>query len=423
MVFVVDTDHKPLSPCHSARARRLLTAGKAAVWRRYPFTIVLKRSVPNAQPQPLRAKIDPGSRVSGLVVVNDASGQVVWAGELAHRSPQVREALLARRALRHARRQRHTRYRPARFSNRRRRAGWLPPSLESRISNVLTWVTRLYRIAPITSLSQELVRFDTQLLEHPEVSGVEYQQGELAGYEVREYLLEKWGRECAYCGAQNVPLQVEHITPRIRGGSDRVSNLTLACVPCNQAKRARTAAEFGHPEVQAQAKRPLNDAAAVNASRWALYRRLATIGLPVEVGTGGRTKWNRTVRGLPKKHWLDAACVGASTPVRLHVEGIRPLAITARGHGTCQMCGTNRAGVPMRHRTRQKRFFGFQTGDIVQAVLPVGFKAAGRHLGRVLVRASGSFDLTTPAGRVQGVGYRYCRAIARSDGYSYAYVQ
>src|SRR5260370_29904354 len=154
MVFVVDVEKRPLDPCHPARARRLLDQGKAAVWRRYPFTLMLKRAVPDAQPHPLRVKLDPGSRVSGLAVVNDATGQVVWAGELTHRGQQVHAALLARRALRRGRRQRNTRYRPARFANRRRPAGWLPPSLESRVSNLLTWVARLRRFAPIGALSQ-----------------------------------------------------------------------------------------------------------------------------------------------------------------------------------------------------------------------------------------------------------------------------
>jgi hypothetical protein len=70
-------------------------------------------------------------------------------------------------------------------------------------------VRRLRRLCPIVSLSQELVRFDTQLRQDAEVSGVEYQQGELAGYEVREYLLEKWHRRCAYCGKTDVPLEIE----------------------------------------------------------------------------------------------------------------------------------------------------------------------------------------------------------------------
>ena len=416
-VFVLDTEYRPLSPCRPARARWLLDQGKAAVWRYAPFTIILKHAVPDAQPQPLRMKIDPGSKTSGLAVINDATGQVVWAGDLAHRGQQVKERLDQRRACRRGRRHRNTRYRPTRFANRQRAIGWLPPSLESRLSNVLTWVARLLRCAPIGAISQELVRFDTQLLQNAEIRGTEYQQGELAGYEVREYLLEKWGRSCAYCHTSGVPLQIEHIVPKSRNGSDRVSNLALACRVCNQTKDNRTAAEFGHPEVAAQAKLPLRDTAAVNASRWALFRRLQATGLPVETGTGGRTKWNRTRRGLVKAHWLDAVCVGASTPEDLSVAGVRPLAITATGHGNRQMCGTDRFGFPFRHRTRVKRHFGLQTGELVRAVVPAGRKTTGTHVGRVLVRASGSFDVVAVTGRISGISFRYCQVIARSDGY------
>jgi 5-methylcytosine-specific restriction endonuclease McrA len=420
-VFVVDTEQHPLAPCHSARARQLLTSGKAAVWRRYPFTIILKRVVPdNAQPAPLRAKIDPGGKITGLALVNDAIGQVMWAGELTHRGQHIHAALLARRALRRGRRQRHTRYRPARFANRRRPEGWLPPSLESRLSNVLTWVARLRQCAPITAISQELVRFDTQLLEQPGISGIEYQQGELAGYEVREYLLEKWRHRCAYCGARQVPLQVEHRVPWARGGTNRVNNLPIACEPCNTAKGTQTAAEFGHPEVQAQARRPLKDAAAVNASRWALYRRLQATGLPVEVGTGGRTKWNRTQRGLPKLHWLDAACVGASTPERLVYVDIAPLQVTATGRHCRQMCRTDAYGFPDKASKATSVVGGFRTGDLVRAVVPLPSVKAGTYVGRLAVRATGSCNLKTNSGTVQGIHVRSCEPLHRGDGYTYS---
>jgi 5-methylcytosine-specific restriction endonuclease McrA len=94
---------------------------------------------------------------------------------------------------------------------------------------VLTWVHRLRRCCSITAISVELVKFDLQKMEHPEISGVEYQQGTLSGYEVREYLLEQWERRCAYCGTKDVPLQIEYIRPRAKGGTDRISNLTLTC--------------------------------------------------------------------------------------------------------------------------------------------------------------------------------------------------
>ena len=420
MVFVLSSDGQPLDPCRAARARKLLKAGRAAVWRTYPFTIRLKnRTGAESVVHDHRLKIDPGSKASGLAIVQEGTAQVVWAGELTHRGGQIRDALLARRAVRRSRRQRHTRYRPTRFDNRRRKDGWLAPSLNHRILTTLTWVRRLRHLCPIAAISMELVRFDTQLMENAEISGVAYQQGELAGYEVRQYLLDKWGRCCAYCGKGNLPLQVEHLVPRMRGGSSRVSNLTLACGDCNQKKGNRTAAEFGFPHLMERARVPLKDAAAVNSVRWALYHTLASAGLPLEVGTGGRSKFNRTRLGWEKAHWRDAACVGASTPDQLRSAVSIVLLIGAKGHGRRQMCRTDKYGFPIRHVPRQKVWFGFRTGDLVRAVVPKG-KNAGIHVGRVTIRTTGSFNITTASGLVQGISHRHCQVIQRADGYAYA---
>lgn len=423
-VFVLDSDRRPLMPCTSARARLLLRRGRAAVLRRFPFTIILKASRPDAQVQPLRLKLDPGSRSSGLAIVNDTSGEVVFAAEITHRGEKVRAALAKRRAVRRSRRQRKTRYRPARFDNRRRRQGWLAPSLNSRLANLLNWVARLGLWSPIGHLSQELVRFDTALLQEPELSRVEYQHGTLFGFEVREYLLTKWECTCAYCGTKRVPLEVDHIRAKSRGGSDRVSNLTVACHECNQRKGNRPIEEFltDSPlvleRVLAQAKAPLKDAAAVNATRWALYERLQTFGLPIELGTGGRTKWNRLMRDLPKTHWLDAANVGASTPDVLHVEEIVPLVIMAAGRGSRQMCRMDRFGFPRTQPKTARTVRGFRTGDLVKAVVTQG-KKVGAYQGRVAVRATGSFDITTSHGTVQGISHRSCVLVQRNDGYRY----
>src|SRR5262249_53057312 len=158
-------------PVHPGDARRLLTAGKAAVWRRYPFTIILKAAHPHVAVAPVRLKFDPGSKTTGVALVNDATGRVVAAAAITHRGQQIHDRLVSRRAIRRTRRSRHTRYRPARYDNRRRPAGWLPPSLASRIQNILTWTARLRRLCPIAAISMELVRFDTALMQHPEMSG------------------------------------------------------------------------------------------------------------------------------------------------------------------------------------------------------------------------------------------------------------
>ncbi len=287
-VFVLDTDKTPLTPCRPKRAGVLLKQGKAAVFRMFPFTVILKYEIQDVSPRELRIKIDPGSKKTGIAVVSDSTGEVVFAAEIEHRGQAVKNSLESRRAVRRGRRNRNTGYRQSRFLNRTRRKGWLPPSLESRISNIETWVKRLIRLSPIKSISQELVKFDTQLMENPEVSGVAYQQGTLTGYEMREYLLEKWDRKCAYCGNRNVPLEIEHIQPKSKGGSDRVSNLTLACRSCNEKKSNKSAEEFRKnkpdilKEILAQSKAPLKDAAAVNTTRRAF--RVDQSGLQILLG-------------------------------------------------------------------------------------------------------------------------------------------
>lgn len=419
--FVLDANEQPLMPCHPARARELLDGGKAAVYRRFPFTIILKDRE-GGEVQPVRVKIDPGSKITGLAVVVDTAKvpTVMFAAELEHRGQRIKAVLEARSMIRQSRRNRKTRYRAPRFDNRIRKPDWLPPSLESRVANITTWVAKFRRYCPTLAISMELVRFDLQKMVNPEISGVAYQQGSLCGYEVREYLLEKWGRKCAYCGKENVPLQVEHIQPRSKGGTDRISNLAIACGPCNTRKGNRPIDDFlkAKPNLLAKIKRQasasLKDATAVNTTRWALFGRLKATGLPVECGSGGRTKFNRSTQGYPKAHWIDAACVGVSgESVRLD-GGASFLAIKAMGHGKRNRCGTDRYGFPIRHAPRSKTFLGFQTGDIGRAVIPFG-KYQGVHVGRITIRFRPCFQLN-------GIDVHPNRIarIYRADGYDYA---
>lgn len=255
-------------PCTEKRARLLLAHGRARVHRLIPFTIrLVDRLQVDGSLQSLRLKLDPGSQATGMALVREAeivatntgeiqrTAQVLWLAELAHRGHAIRDALTSRRAFR--RRRSKLRYRPARFANRTHPAGWLAPSLQHRVDTTLAWVERVMRMAPVTALSQELVRFDMQQMENPEISGAEYQQGTLAGYEVRGYLL------------------------------------------------------------------------------------------------------------------------------------------------------------------REKRVKGFQTGDQVRAEVTTG-KKTGSYQGRVAVRASGSFNIQTPYGVVQGIHHRFCRLMQRADGYGYS---
>ena len=384
-VLVIDQNKQALNPIPPARARELLTKQKAAVFRMYPFTIILKHVVGNPSPKPLIIKLDPGSKFTGIAILDGEN--VIWAARWEHRAWQIQNPLESRRLLRRSRRNRKTRYRQSPFDNRKRPTGWLPPSLIHRVLTIETWVKRLCRYAPIAQIAMELVKFDTQKLQNPEVNGIEYQiefqQGELAGYEVREYLVEKWGRKCSYGDSEGLPLQVEHIHPRSKGASNRVSNLTLSCERYNIKKGTKPVKEFltTNParleKILQQAKQQLKDAGAVNSTGWALFRTLKNI-LPTTTGTGGQTKYNRTRVKLPQQHWIDAACVGEIETIKLVTQ--QPFRIKATGWGTGQMCATDRYGFPSGHRERNQIHFGFRTGDLASFVVTNG-KKVGEYVG------------------------------------------
>ena len=424
VVFVQDSQGRPLMPTTPRRARLLRKAGRVDLVRCNPATIRL-RDRDKGDVQPMELKIDPGSKTTGLSLVVQCAqrGWVVLAAwELTHRGQQIVQALLSRAANRRGRRTRHTRYRPARFLNRTQLSGWLPPSLRSRIANVVALVRKTMTQAPVSVLVVEDVRFDMQQLENPEISGVEYQQGTLAGYEVREYLLLKWQHRCTYCTVNDVPLQVEHIVPISRGGPHRISNLCLACGPCNQKKANRPVAEFlkEKPDllasILAQAKRPLKDAAAVNSTRKSLVVALQGFELPVHTGTGGRTKFNRTQQGYAKSHWLDAACVG-DTGAEVDITRIQHITqIKARGRGSRQMCQVDKFGFPRSAPKTVKRIHGFQTGDRVRLIQPHG-KYKGVHDGLVAVRASGQFELKTTTTKITAPHTRFT-LVDRFNGYA-----
>lgn len=433
-VFVLDNARSPLMPCHPARARDLLRKGKAAVFKRQPFTIILNERV-GGDVQPMDTRIDPGSKTTGIAVVVHGKKQdrCVWAAHLVHRGTTIKSALDSRRAIRRGRRNRNTRYRQPRFLNRVRQLKWLPPSIMSRVHNVDTWMRRIRKIAPISAAQVETVRFDTHLMAKPDVSGMDYQRGELFGYELREYLLYRHNHTCVYCqGLSKDPiLEVEHTMPRCLGGTNRVGNLAVSCQTCNSHKGGL------HPKdwiVRCQGignklnlrratsmqrvldgYRPsMKDAAAMNATRYAVGRVVKHHISDTTFWSGGRTKYNRGAQAYSKDHWIDAACVGErGSEVNLIAQN--PLIIKAFGHGTRQMCRPDKYGFQRtQSKPRKTSYLGFSTGDLVRAVIPLG-RNAGTHVGRVAIRFRPSFSLNG-----FDVHAKYLTILQKGDGYAYS---
>ncbi|MFP3988358.1 RNA-guided endonuclease IscB [Streptomyces sp. E11-3] len=424
-VFVLEKHGVPLQPTTPARARKLLKSGRAVVSRHTPFVIRLKdRAAADSEIDGVEVGIDPGSKHTGIAVFTTQAGERRgrYAIQLDHRGARIKKRVDQRASFRRGRRSRNLRYRAPRFLNRSRPEGWLPPSLQHRVDTSVAWAERVARWAPVRATHLESVAFDLCALSAGRPLGeAEYRQGTLAGYEAREYLLVKWGRSCAYCGAEGVPLNIDHVFPRARGGSDRMSNLTLACAACNQSKADRLVQEFlaGQPKllakILAQTKAPLRDAAAVHSTRRALWRALDD-RWPTHSASGGRTKYNRTRIGLPKTHTLDALAVGALASISEVVS--RVLVVGCTGRGTYTRTRTDKYGFPRLRLPRRKQFFGFVTGDLVRAVVPAGSRQ-GAYVGRVAVRSTGKFNITTRHGTVQSIHHRHISLLQRADGYAY----
>jgi 5-methylcytosine-specific restriction endonuclease McrA len=404
-VYVLAPDKKPLMPTTPRRARVWLKQKKARIVNRTPFTIQLRFEPSSRYAQHVRVGVDTGSKTVGVAAV--AHSKVLYQAEISLRT-EIRQSMDHRRQYRRKRRNRHTRYRPVRFNNRKRSSGWLAPSLRSKADSTVRAVVQVAAILPVKHVRMEVASFDTQQMQAPEISGIEYQQGELAGYHVREYLLAKWGRKCAYCGRAGLPLEVEHIVPRIRGGTHRVSNLTLACKTCNQSKGKRTAEEFGYPEVQARALKPLRDAVHVSIIKTWVIGTLASLldQVPITTTYGYETKYKRLKRlELPKTHYFDAVAIACELGETV-VPGKVWYQYRCVARGRYQLYNGSRS----EHKVSgPKKVCGWKLFELVNVNGHVGYISGRRVSGRFSVK-----DAVTGKLLVDGIGHKKLVRLARA---------
>lgn len=453
MVIVLDKRKRPLGFTTERRARKLMERRRAVMYRMFPMTIIVKdvdaRNIPDLPEY--RIKTDPGAKTDGIAVVNDKTGELMLGMQVEHRAETVKSNMDTRRGARRSRRSRETLYRRKKFGTgtfRQEDNHRIPPSVRSIIGNTESWITKLSRWIRITEASIEAVRFDTQLLDNPEIRGTGYQHGTLYGTEIREYLLEKYQHVCQYCGGESKDpvLEWEHMIPKSRGGSDKLSNATLACRSCNREKNAMTPEEWLR-KIQAKQNPAKLDTARISgiqnvlsgrrtggSNRYCAWVNITRRSLEsflfgkfgtAECSSGGRTKYNRERMNLPKDHQYDAACVGhvPACGWKDRTHGYYVLA-SATGRGTRFRGKTNKCGIITRKLApREKRVFGFMNGDIVSAKIPKQkkkpYRYEGHYTGRVMTRKSGSFDIRTTAGKLITANVKFVRMIQYADGYQY----
>ena len=424
MVFVLDKSKKPLNMISHAKARILLKNRLAVVHKIYPFTIRLRDNSCVGRDKTYTVKLDPGSRTTGVAIVDDKDS-VVMLAEIEHRGNLIKKDLASRRMIRRSRRNRKTRYRAARFLNRTRPEGWLAPSVKSRADNVVNFIRKYKKFLNINKVMIENVNFDTaQMSSDIKLWGVDYQQGNLYQKELKSFIFNRSNGKCVYCGAKAT--EIDHVIPRSKGGTNSTYNLVASCRACNQIKSNLSLKEFGkimnkdysHLKLRKLPK----DAAIVQIARNYMVKEITKLVSDTTLHDAWLTKYNRDSLGLSKQHYYDALSVGNIQDYKFLTDKI--LVISAKGRGSRQMCRMDKYGFPKTKPKGSKIVKGFQTGDIVKAVVTKGLKKGlkkGKYLGRVAVKSDGFFNIRTKTQLIQSIKYKYCHIIQRGDGYSYNY--
>jgi HNH endonuclease len=405
----------------NAEARILIRKKLAVIYKIYPFTIRLIDNSYVNNDKTYTVKVDPGSKHTGIAII-DNTNSVVMLAEIEHKGHVIKKDLYGRRAIRHNRRNRKTRYREARFLNRTRPKGWLAPSVKSRADNVINFIRKYKKLINISKVMIENVSFDTaQMSSNTKLYGVKYQQGPLYQQKLRSFIFNRSNGKCVYCGA---PAQeIDHVVPRANGGTNSTYNLVASCKACNQMKSNLALKDFGKlvgkDFSKLEPKKLPKDASIVQIARNYMVKEVTKLVADTITYDSWLTKYNRNELGLPKEHYYDALSVG-ETPSKFIFLTDKILQISAKGRGSRQMCRMDNHGFPRTKPKGSKIVKGFQTGDIVKAVVPKGLKQ-GEYLGRVIIKSSGRFKIAYNNCIVEDIGYKYCHLIQKGDGYSYSY--
>ena len=307
MVYVINKNGQPLMPTENhAKVRVLLKSGKAKVVKKCPFTIQLLYDSTN-HTQKVTLGVDSGSRHIGISATT--KDKVLFEADVELRNDIV-DLLSTRRELRHSRRNRKIRYRKSRFDNRKRKDGWLAPSVQQKVDSHLTMIEKVHKILPISDIVAEVASFDIQKIKNPSISGAEYQQGEqLEFWNVREYVLFRDGHTCQCCKGKSKDkiLNVHHIESRKTGG-DAPNNLITLCETCH------TGYHKGTVKLPKTIHRGMSfrDATFMGIMRWAFYNKLKEIYPNVSLTYGYITKHTRIENDLPKDHYIDARCISGN---------------------------------------------------------------------------------------------------------------
>ena len=312
LAYILNSEGRPLMPCSYARARKLLDSGSVKVVRRTPFVIKFTYGT-SGYSQDVTLSVDAGSKTIGAAAT--ANGKVVYASETTTRT-DISKKMKQRASYRRTRRGKKCRYRPVRFSNRRRKEGWLTPTMRSKVQAHLREVTFVKSILPVSDTIIETASFDIHKITNPSVTTEGYQKGPQKDfYNTRQYILHRDEHICQKCSGKtkDVHLHVHHIVFRSNGGTNSPENLITLCETCHDALHAHPDAEKESLKLQKK-RRNTTDATQVATIGSFLKRNL-----DFTETFGYETKFKRETLGLPKEHYIDAICAGLQEGQRIQL--------------------------------------------------------------------------------------------------------
>lgn len=416
-VFVRNMRGKPLMPCSNRKARLLLKEGKAKIYQYNPFTIQLCYAT-GENVQDCHVGIDTGTKHIGIAVTSE--NKVLFKGEVELRQ-DVKSNLDTRRSYRRDRRNRKTRYRKARFLNRKKKEGWLPPSIENRVKHTFKWIDKLLSLVPNPQLHIEVGKFDVAKMINPNIQGVDYQQGQTYGfYDVRYFVFARDNYTCQCCKkSKGKILQTHHIIYRSNGGSNRADNLITICTDCHTYENHQKGGVLYQWQEKHKKTKQYKEPPLMNVLR----KRIFTKYPNAVITYGSETTPKRKELGLEKTHYNDAIVISGIKTIKENPNEwllIKQFRKKKRSlHEATARKGRKEPNRLQKRNAKNKPYYkGFYLNDKVCVLNQVGHITGFSNNGVYIKNAENKY-ITLPNKSYKNVGISNIRLLHHNNNWQY----
>ena len=418
LVFTINKHGERLMPCKPSKARKLLRDRKAKIIKHNPFTIQLLYGS-SGYKQPINLGIDLGAKNTGLAITT--KDKVLAKGEIELRQ-DVKSLLETRKIYRSSRRNRKTRYRPARFLNRvsSKKKDWLPPSILSRIDNTFMWIDKFTNLLPNPKVSIEVGKFDVAKMINPEIKGVDYQKGQTYGYhDIRYFVFARDNYTCQVCKKKDKILQTHHIVYTSKGGSNRADNLITVCTDCHTSKNHKEGGILYDWMVKNKKVKSYKEASFMNTLRLRVFNKYPNASITY----GSTTTPRRKELGLEKTHYNDAIAISGIKDIGSNTDNIFKIKQFRKKkrslHEATARKGRKTQNTTQKRNSKNTKYQkGYYLNDKVRAFGKVGFISGFTSSGCYIKDIEGNY-ITVPDKTYKQVSFKHLEFICHNNNWQF----